>query len=457
MPECLVSYVVSGLRGATSRVRTKGGLTDSFSLQSGVRQGDPLAPLIYLFVVDALHAGLERNPLFPEHAEGDGYRFAAGSRPRVCSSGYADDTVIFATSPDAVRRMHAWVRAFFGAHSGRLNCSKSVLLCSPGAGRDLELPSVDGSSCITPAPYGHTLRYLGVWVNLDLDWSVQIARMDRLVWKVSRAMCRNGFDMCMSVTASQLYLLPCLRAGLRVADIPATKLRAWDDRVRRAVLSGAGLSMGRSLNVEAFYALSGVPRLAHHCWALRGEELMVSLNACYPSSDTARARRAAVASVRSLPLRKRRGGRQPDYVWSRDVVTSRTLSSLAKVTVGEAPCLPLVAFATVPATVTLSDPVWSSWTPYVCPVLRSVLPGVAFAPLRVRVFTDGSTGPDPGQPSGCAVVLTIACHVVSEFAFACRASGSNYLAEAVALLAALLSVPSGADIDILTVCEAVCE
>ena len=66
MPALLVDYVMSSLSGATSQVRTAGGLTKAFPLMSGVRQGNPLSPLIYLFVMDAFHAGLVDNQLFPE-------------------------------------------------------------------------------------------------------------------------------------------------------------------------------------------------------------------------------------------------------------------------------------------------------------------------------------------------------------------------------------------------------
>jgi len=105
MPQMLVDYVMSSLSGATSQVRTAGGLTEAFPLMSGVRQGDPLSPLIYIFVMDAFHAGLVDNPLFPEDCKNWGYSFSQG--PRVCSSGYADDTVTVATSAKAMAQMHA--------------------------------------------------------------------------------------------------------------------------------------------------------------------------------------------------------------------------------------------------------------------------------------------------------------------------------------------------------------
>ena len=281
MPELMVSYVMSSLSGATSRVRTAGGLTEAFDLMSGARQGDPLSPLIYIFVMDAFHAGLRDNPVFPAECKCWGYQFSRtgghGAPPRVFSAGYCDDTVIVASSAESVQQMHAWVREFFGAHCLRLNCDKTVLVCSEGSDIPV-LPAVDGRQRARPQGEGHTFRYLGMWVNLRLNWQVQIGRMDRLVRSVCASIRRNRFDLTMSITAIQQYVLPCLRIGLCVADVPNRQVRRWDDLVRRAVVDGAGMTMGRTLDVEAFYALLQIPRLVHERWAIRGEEMMVARN-----------------------------------------------------------------------------------------------------------------------------------------------------------------------------------
>ena len=62
MPENFIQFVLSGLDQATSCFKTFYGLTEDFKVETSVRQGDPLSPLIYIFVVDALHEGWKNNP-----------------------------------------------------------------------------------------------------------------------------------------------------------------------------------------------------------------------------------------------------------------------------------------------------------------------------------------------------------------------------------------------------------
>ena len=57
------SPILSTLDGAESKVKCADGLTTSFPILSSVRQGDPLAALVFIFVMDALHVGLHRRPL----------------------------------------------------------------------------------------------------------------------------------------------------------------------------------------------------------------------------------------------------------------------------------------------------------------------------------------------------------------------------------------------------------
>src|SRR6185503_7120053 len=58
LPEKFISYVLCNLENATSCFKTFFGPTSEFQVVTSVRQGDPLAPLIYICVMDALHEGL---------------------------------------------------------------------------------------------------------------------------------------------------------------------------------------------------------------------------------------------------------------------------------------------------------------------------------------------------------------------------------------------------------------
>ena len=127
-PEKFISYIESSLEGAFSAVKTAHGLTPKFPILTSVRQGCPLAPLIFIFYTDALHAGLASNPLYD--GRNDGYIFSNDQSLRVSSSGYADDTAAVSGSSEGIFRMHQWVRCFFRAHHCNINCSKTHFICS---------------------------------------------------------------------------------------------------------------------------------------------------------------------------------------------------------------------------------------------------------------------------------------------------------------------------------------
>jgi hypothetical protein len=160
-PVEIVDYVCSSLWGSQSRVQTRDGPTKTFDVLSCVRQGDPLAPLVFILVLDALHCGLD------EICREEGYGVVLTGGPCLASVGYADDTVIVADTDEGIRELHEWVRSFFGAHAFKFKWKKTKFVPSVNPALVRCLPGVDGASHIKALPSGATFRYLGVLLNME--------------------------------------------------------------------------------------------------------------------------------------------------------------------------------------------------------------------------------------------------------------------------------------------------
>jgi hypothetical protein len=314
VPGHIARFILELMEGATSCVRTKHGRTDPFDVLSSVRQGDPLAPILYVLVTDALHCGLETNPLYPEHAEGDG--FTVGG-VRVHSAGYADDTMAVSESWRGMQRKHEWVRDFFVAHHWRLNCTKTKLMVNRGherrslppifAGQVIESGSSTHSDAIPSLPSGvdqtfyyrpsnrestspgtdeeepwieghgpdYEVRYLGLWICLDLSWAKTIAALQRTVWGAARVIRAHRLNLVQSSTLVREYCLPRLEIGLRYAELEISRdftglLATWDKVLRDAMHSGSTtLARARKVNNSARHVCTDVPTLYDYTVTLR--------------------------------------------------------------------------------------------------------------------------------------------------------------------------------------------
>src|SRR6185312_5293747 len=98
------------LTDLSSRVRTRYGLTHLFPVKRSLRQGDPLAPLLFVILMDALHDGLEKNP-FTKQNHGCRLTFPDGAIS-ISSLGYADDTAVLSNTLSDLQHQNNWVQYF---------------------------------------------------------------------------------------------------------------------------------------------------------------------------------------------------------------------------------------------------------------------------------------------------------------------------------------------------------
>lgn len=137
--------------GATARFHVNGYQSDAVHVTQGIRQGCPLAPLLFVLALDPLYAALERSTAIQgiEIAHG-------GACVNVGVAGYADDAALYladaASIPAALESLEA-----FGRESGLVvNADKCV-------GVRLGSPLVNATTTSTPMMFlagGASCRYI---------------------------------------------------------------------------------------------------------------------------------------------------------------------------------------------------------------------------------------------------------------------------------------------------------
>eukprot|EP00745_Piridium_sociabile_P021433 TRINITY_DN32985_c0_g1_i2.p1 TRINITY_DN32985_c0_g1~~TRINITY_DN32985_c0_g1_i2.p1 ORF type:complete len:720 (-),score=99.59 TRINITY_DN32985_c0_g1_i2:130-2289(-) len=115
IPEHLCEVVGDMYKGATTRFQVKGGETGPLHIRSGVKQGDPLSPILFDMAMDPLFCLLEE--------EGKAWKTESGTT--VVAMGYADDTAVLSRSLAGMKRNLRLVSRFCDAVGLKLNVKKS--------------------------------------------------------------------------------------------------------------------------------------------------------------------------------------------------------------------------------------------------------------------------------------------------------------------------------------------
>jgi hypothetical protein len=435
-PPEFVDYVCSSLWDSQSRVQTRDGPTKAFKVQSCVRQGDPLAPLIFILVLDVLHCGLEEICLL------DGHGVGLASGPRLASMGYADDTAIVADTEEGIRQLHEWVRSFFGAHAFKINAKKTKFVSSVDPAQVRCLPGVDGTTHIMALPSGTSFRYLGVLLNMECTWKEELDRLEKLMWFVRARILNFRIPLAPAVDAINTFLVPKMEVGLGLVPMTSKvvkELEKWTSTLALAALNASDPQRTSGLSIDGLCSVTDMTNLAMmaDCFrmGLAFERLNIRGTVVAP---TARARfiQLAVEPVTSVnrlrhvpKLAKMEIRRNPNY------------------SDPDLPILPVAEPARLGAPMTEVHAEARAWDPQ-----DDVTMFFTPTQMTLTAFTDGSSVPGSRRCGGYSSVIFGPTGNRVEVGGHCKPSGMNYLSEMTAILATLLSCPAQAHLDTWTDC-----
>ena len=242
--DSFVSLVRRLLTGTKARAVVNGHVSTPAAFAAGVRQGCPLAPLLYLFVAQALLRHLkDRLP---------GLSVAGRT---LAAALYADDAEVLLPSLSEVPAFLAAMATFGSATGQHLNYSKTVLL--PIGNVPAGLPeSVHGLKVVTCATALGT--QFGPDANPDARWTQLLATVKACYGKLaslpSLSMFGRGFAASAYGVSQALYHAEF--AGLPPPEI----LHELDDMTSRLVVRGASPTAAPTAFASiAAWALPGRP------------------------------------------------------------------------------------------------------------------------------------------------------------------------------------------------------
>jgi len=220
---------------AKSQIKVNNHLTQSFPITRGVRQGDPLSPLLFVIVIEVLANALRK-------CQGLDGVLLPGIEAAIKVSLYADDTSIFISDPACLPAVLDVLERYCLATDAKLNLSKcqGVSLNQPSPPPHLQL----GMAWLPP---NHCLTHLGIPVgtSIDLDevWGPVLNEIDVSLakWKKRNLSLSGRVLITKSLALSKLVYMAF------AIDLPPTPLKRlqsliwkfiWNgkrDRVSRAV------------------------------------------------------------------------------------------------------------------------------------------------------------------------------------------------------------------------------
>lgn len=286
IPRSFIALVADSLCDLSSCVRTIYGITTEFPVRRSVRQGDPLAPLLYVIFMDALHAGMECNPLSQYLGSRDGIRIG---QDVVASKGFADDTTAMSGTLNGLNRINRWVHAWIAFNHCQLHPTKTKLV-----GRHRNKCMVNSAHLtvadvvLTPVSLDTPMSYLGVSVSMNMDWSESAKRIKSMIGLFTSRILAHKLTLQQAVIVINTYLIPKLDLLLRYVNVTCKAVEEWDILISRCIMRCTRLS--RAVRGAALSVLTGVILPSQHETLAKISECFIRLNNNTLSSRTGRLR-----------------------------------------------------------------------------------------------------------------------------------------------------------------------
>ncbi|KAJ9549508.1 hypothetical protein OSB04_022051 [Centaurea solstitialis] len=259
------AWIHSCLDSSRVSVLVNGSPSHEFSMFRGIRQGDPLAPFLFLIAAEGLNVALL------EAIDGNvfqGINLPHGG-PIISHLQYADDAIFIGNwSEDNALNLLSLLRCFYMSSGLMVNLSKTVLM-GVGVNSDEVVNLANLLNCSSGSlPFNYLGLPVGASMNKCSHWQPILDKFQSKLssWKASLLSCGGRITLCKSVLgALGVYYFSLYKAPIKVintlesfrchffwgGDKEKKKIcwMSWKDVISPMEFGGLGVGSLRSLNL----------------------------------------------------------------------------------------------------------------------------------------------------------------------------------------------------------------
>jgi len=149
-PPMLLNAVIAIYRNSWAAVKINNKLSKQFKINSGVKQGCPLSPILFIIIIEVLHSQFRLNDNIKQN-----------HLIKQKSQGYADDTLLLINNNDELNEFYNEIKIYCNITGAKVNDDKSKMLL---IGKWVNIPT---NVIITNAENG--IKYLGAKISFPID------------------------------------------------------------------------------------------------------------------------------------------------------------------------------------------------------------------------------------------------------------------------------------------------
>ena len=241
IPESIVNLIFNIHNKSKSFISLNIGDTEEFNLNRGIRQGDGIAPLLFILFI---------NPLIEIINKQEGYNFNNNTNLNISSLAFADDISLISNTRNKIENLFKLVQEYSIYYGIEISEEKSVYSYHSPNG-EIFLPINHNNINLTTISSNSSYKYLGILTNILLSRKENFENVISKIKNKLHILHSKSLAPELKVELINRVILPALAYHLHTNILDKTNIKDLNSKITEIIKHS--LSLPKRIRNEQFW------------------------------------------------------------------------------------------------------------------------------------------------------------------------------------------------------------